>query len=64
MKRVALIHNRALPIAAIVATLVALVATRLPHLSTGPLDFDEGVYWLSMRSMRAGNSLFTSVYSS
>src|ERR1035437_628661 len=61
MKRVALIHNRALPIAAIVATLVALVATRLPHLSTGPLDFDEGVYWLSMRSMRAGNSLFTSV---
>ena len=64
MKRLASIRGRALPIAAIVAVLVALVATRLPHLSTGPLDFDEGVYWLSMRSMRAGNPLFTSVYSS
>jgi hypothetical protein len=64
MKRHAAIHAGALPIAAIVAILVALVATRLPHLSTGPLDWDEGVYWISMRSMRAGNPLFTSVYSS
>lgn len=64
MRRHAAIHGRALAIAAVVAALVGLVATRLPHLSTGPLDFDEGVYWLSLRSMRAGNPLFTSVYSS
>jgi hypothetical protein len=48
----------------IVVVLAGVVVTRLPHLGTGPLDFDEGVYWLSMRSMRAGNPLFTSVYSS
>jgi 4-amino-4-deoxy-L-arabinose transferase-like glycosyltransferase len=64
MKRHASIRDSALPIAAIVALLVAVVAPRLPHLSTGPLDWDEGVYWMSMRSMRAGNALFTSVYSS
>lgn len=56
--------DRALPIGVIVLVLVTVVVTRLPHLGTGPLDFDEGVYWLSMRSMRAGNPLFASVYSS
>lgn len=50
--------------AAATALVTALVLIRLPHLGTGPLDFDEGVYWLSLRSMRAGNPLFTSVYSS
>ncbi len=56
--------GRALAIAAIGAVLIALVATHLPHLSAGPLDYDEGIYWLSLRSMRAGHPLFTSVYSS
>jgi hypothetical protein len=44
MKRLASIRGRALPITAIVTVLIALVATRIPHLSTGPLDVDEGVY--------------------
>lgn len=64
MTRRAAIDGRALPIAAIAAILVALVATHLPHLSAGPLDYDEGIYWLSLRSMRAGHPLFASVYSS
>lgn len=64
MQRSASTRDRSVPIAAIAALLVVLVASRLAHLSTGPLDFDEGVYWLSMRLMRAGNPLFTSVYSS
>jgi 4-amino-4-deoxy-L-arabinose transferase-like glycosyltransferase len=58
------VDGRALPIAAIAAILVALVATHLPHISAGPLDYDEGIYWLSLRSMRAGHPLFTAVYSS
>jgi hypothetical protein len=58
------VDGRALPIAAIAAILVALVATHLPHLNAGPLDYDEGIYWLSLRSMRAGHPLFTAVYSS
>ena len=64
MKRLASIRGCALPITAIVTVLIAPCATRIPHLTTGPLDVDEGVYWLSMRSLRAGNPLFTSVYSS
>ena len=64
MKRRASIGDRTLSIGAIIAVLVVVVATRLPHLSSGPLDFDEGVYWLSLRSMRLGHPLFTSVYSS
>jgi hypothetical protein len=64
MRRHGAIRGRALPIAAIVAILVVLVATHLPHLSAGPLDYDEGIYWLSLRSMREGHPLFTSIYSS
>ena len=64
MRRHGAIRGGVLPIAAIVAILVVLVATHLPHLSAGNLDYDEGIYWLSMRSLRAGNPLFTSVYSS
>jgi 4-amino-4-deoxy-L-arabinose transferase-like glycosyltransferase len=58
------VRGRALPIAAIVAIVLVLIATHLPHLSAGLRDYDEGIYWLSLRSMREGNPLFTSVYSS
>jgi 4-amino-4-deoxy-L-arabinose transferase-like glycosyltransferase len=60
----ALIRHRAVPLGAIALILVVTVLTRLPHLDTGPLDYDEGVYWLSLRSMRNGNALFSSVFSS
>ncbi|MHB8719295.1 MAG: hypothetical protein ACYDAC_10465 [Candidatus Dormibacteria bacterium] len=52
------------PLAAIAVLVLATVVTRIPNLGSGPLDFDEGVYWLSLRSLREGHTLFTQVYSS
>lgn len=49
---------------ALVAILAVTVVTRLPHLGSGELNWDEGLYWLSLESMRAGHQLFTQVYSS
>src|SRR5215472_5128556 len=49
---------------ALVAVLVAAVAVRVPVLSGGQIDYDEGVYWQSLRAVAAGHALFTSVYSS
>ena len=46
------------------ALLTIAVATRLPVLAGGQIDYDEGVYWQSLRAMAAGHPLFTSVYSS
>lgn len=46
------------------ALLTVAVATRLPVLVGGQIDYDEGVYWQSLRAMAAGYPLFTSVYSS
>jgi 4-amino-4-deoxy-L-arabinose transferase-like glycosyltransferase len=43
---------------------VLAVALRLPLLSDGQMDYDEGVYWQSLRNMAAGHPLFTAVYSS
>jgi 4-amino-4-deoxy-L-arabinose transferase-like glycosyltransferase len=40
------------------------VALRLPLLGGGQIDYDEGVYWESLRSLSAGHPLFSSVYSS
>jgi hypothetical protein len=58
-------HRRgALAIGAIGVAVVVTAATRLPLLGGGQIDWDEGVYWLSMQSMQAGHALFTSVYSS
>jgi 4-amino-4-deoxy-L-arabinose transferase-like glycosyltransferase len=51
----------ALPLAFVLVTAVAL---RLPFLLGGQLDFDEGVYWESLRSLQAGHALFGAVYSS
>ena len=46
------------------ALLTIAVAMRLPVLAGGQIDYDEGVYWQSLRAMAAGHPLFTSVYSS
>lgn len=40
------------------------IALRMPLLLGGELDFDEGVYWQSLRALYAGHSLFTETYSS
>lgn len=40
------------------------VLLRLPYLRGPQFDYDEGVYWESLRSMAAGHRLFTEVYSS
>jgi 4-amino-4-deoxy-L-arabinose transferase-like glycosyltransferase len=37
---------------------------RMPALNGGQIDYDEGVYWQSLRSMAAGHPLFSQVYSS
>lgn len=37
---------------------------RIPLLVSGPRDYDEGVYWLSVRRLVHGDALFGSVYSS
>ncbi len=44
--------------------LLALVVLRLPLLGSGQLDYDEGVYWVSLRALHAGNPIFVSVFSS
>jgi 4-amino-4-deoxy-L-arabinose transferase-like glycosyltransferase len=40
------------------------LALRAPLLGGGQIDYDEGVYWQSLRNMAAGHPLFTAVYSS
>ncbi|HXM56713.1 MAG TPA: hypothetical protein VOB72_15050, partial [Candidatus Dormibacteraeota bacterium] len=50
--------------AGLVAVLAVAVALRAPLLGGGQIDYDEGVYWQSLRAMAAGNPLFTAVYSS
>lgn len=47
----------------ILVTLGAL-ALRLLPLQGGPTDYDEGVYWQSLRAMAHGQPLFSSVFSS
>lgn len=45
--------------------LVAVAAVvRIPPLLAGVHDYDEGVYWESLRSLGRGQALFSSVYSS
>ncbi len=46
------------------AVVALAVALRLPLLSGGQMDYDEGVYWQSLRNMAAGHPLFSAVYSS
>jgi 4-amino-4-deoxy-L-arabinose transferase-like glycosyltransferase len=46
------------------AVLGLALAVRLPLLAGGEIDFDEGVYWQSLRSLAEGHPLFAAVYSS
>ncbi len=46
------------------AVLLLALLLRLWHLSALTDNYDEGVYWSSLRAMRAGNGLFTPVFSS
>jgi 4-amino-4-deoxy-L-arabinose transferase-like glycosyltransferase len=55
---------RALALLTIGVVVIGTVVSRLPVLGIGEIDWDEGVYWLSMQSMRSGHALFSSVYSS
>ena len=55
---------RALALLGIGTVVVVTVASRLPVLGLGEIDWDEGVYWLSMQSMQSGHALYASVYSS
>jgi 4-amino-4-deoxy-L-arabinose transferase-like glycosyltransferase len=44
--------------------LALALVLRLPLLAGGQIDYDEGVYWESLRAMAAGHRLFGEVYSS
>ncbi len=52
-------HTQLLAVVAVLA-----VALRLFPLGGGMLDYDEGVYWQSLRAMAAGHPLFAQVFSS
>jgi hypothetical protein len=43
---------------------IAAVLVRVPLVGGGQIDYDEGVYWQSLRALAAGHALFASVYSS
>ena len=49
---------------ALAAILVAALAVRLPLLLGPQIDYDEGVYWASLRALAAGHGMFVPVYSS
>jgi hypothetical protein len=53
-----------LPSVVVAAVVAVSVALRIPLLWGLQIDYDEGVYWESLRSMAAGHPLFSSVYSS
>jgi len=53
----------AAPAGVAVITLFA-IATRAGMLGGPQIDYDEGVYWQSLRALAAGHPLFSSVYSS
>jgi 4-amino-4-deoxy-L-arabinose transferase-like glycosyltransferase len=46
------------------AVLALALLLRMPAINGGQIDYDEGVYWQSLRSMAAGHPLFSQVYSS
>ncbi len=55
---------QALTLLGIGIVVVVTVASRLPVLGVGEIDWDEGVYWLSMQTVQSGHALYASVYSS
>jgi 4-amino-4-deoxy-L-arabinose transferase-like glycosyltransferase len=46
------------------AVLALALILRLPILTGGQIDYDEGVYWQSLRALVAGHHLFSEIYSS
>src|SRR5215471_14608240 len=56
-------HRLTTPLAA-GAVLAAAIVLRAPLLGGGQIDYDEGVYWQSLRALAAGRPLFSAVYSS
>jgi 4-amino-4-deoxy-L-arabinose transferase-like glycosyltransferase len=46
------------------AILALALLMRLPLLTGGQIDYDEGVYWQSLRALVAGHRLFGEIYSS
>jgi 4-amino-4-deoxy-L-arabinose transferase-like glycosyltransferase len=52
------------PALAPVAVMVVALVLRLPILTDGQIDYDEGVYWQSLRALMAGHHLFSEIYSS
>jgi hypothetical protein len=56
--------SRRLPLLGLAAVLVVAAALRAPLLGGGQIDYDEGVYWQSLRALAEGHPLFSSVYSS
>ena len=52
------------PTVGIGCVLLGAIALRAPLLAGGQIDYDEGVYWQSLRSLAAGHPLFASVFSS
>src|SRR5262245_45817250 len=53
-----------LPLIGLAAAFALALVLRAPMLAGGQIDYDEGVYWQSLRALAAGSPLFTSVYSS
>lgn len=51
------------PAALAIGVVALALALRAPLLGSGQFDYDEGVYWQSLRAL-AGHPLFASVYSS
>ena len=64
MERVATRRRAGITIGATLIVVVVTVASRVAYLRGPEVDWDEGVYWLSLLSMSAGHPLFQSVFSS
>jgi len=60
----ALLTGRVAALLGLAAVVAVALAVRAPLLGGGQIDFDEGVYWQSLRAMAAGEPLFATVYSS
>jgi 4-amino-4-deoxy-L-arabinose transferase-like glycosyltransferase len=57
-------HTKQQDIALLGSVLVLALMLRLWHLSAITDNYDEGVYWASLRALHAGNGLFVPVFSS
>ncbi|HLY32095.1 MAG TPA: hypothetical protein VKQ36_13785, partial [Ktedonobacterales bacterium] len=58
------VANLSAPTRVVILILLVAAAVRFAALNGLSDDYDEGVYWQSLRAMTAGHQLFTSVFSS